>query len=95
MNTANVFKPASIKRLFKFCRTPALASRASERIARMVDRLPNTGRNYVAKDAGYALSRALNEQRHMLREVRDFGPASPMAMEHANARDRNLRILGL
>jgi hypothetical protein len=81
----------TIKALFANSRTPSDCSAQADFYAKLSDEA-----TYHAQAmAAASVSRAFNEQRHMLREIRDFGPSSPMAREHSIARDRALAEVGL
>ncbi len=80
-----------IKGLFARSKTPAECSAHAESYAKLSDEAPV----HAQAMALASVSRAFNEQRHALREIRDFGPGSPMAREHSVARDRALAEIGL
>ena len=81
----------TIKGLFARSKTPAECSANADFYAKLSDEATD----HAQAMALASVSRAFNEQRHALREVRDFGPGSPMAREHSVARDRALAELGL
>jgi hypothetical protein len=90
-NIALALAPATIKGLLANSKTPAECSAHADFYAQLSDEATDH-----AQEMGLdAVSRAFSEQRHALREVRDFGPGSPMAREHAIARDRALAEIGL
>ncbi len=80
-----------IKGLFARSKTPAECSAHADYYAALSD----AATDHAQAMALASVSRAFNEQRHALREVRDFGPGSPMASEHSIARDRALAEIGL
>ncbi len=82
---------ATIKALFAANATPSLCSEQAYRYAQLSEQATDLAERMALA----AVGRAFNEQRHALRVVRDFGPASPMALEHALARDRALAEIGL
>jgi hypothetical protein len=85
--SAAVLTPQRVDRLFRLCRTPAMASRASHRVYRLAHR------RALAKDVAsrrfYALSDALNEHRHVLL-ARFLGDAKLIA-EHLENRNQLAR----
>jgi hypothetical protein len=81
----------AIKGLFATSKTPGECSALADFYAALSDKATD----HAQAMALASVSRAFNEQRHMLREARDFGPGSPMAREHSIARDRALREVGL
>ena len=81
----------AIKAAFAASTTPLLCSEQAYRYAQLSGEATDHGTAMALE----SVSRAFHEQRHMLRESRDFGPASHMTRKHSIARDRALAEVGL
>ena len=68
--TTRALDPESIKSLLSTCLNPSMASRGSDKVARLAEKAEKRGEHrYAAKL--YVLASCLNERRHCLREIRD------------------------